>query len=46
MHENGQNECSDWSPGMKPGRSLVNQRNRSDEPQQKEADARPAASER
>ncbi len=46
MHKNGQNEGSDWSPSMTPGSCLVNQRKRSDEPQEKEADARPAASER
>lgn len=46
MHENGQDDCSAWSPSVQSGRSLVHQRDGSDEPQQKETDARPAASER
>ncbi len=45
MHKNGQEDCSACSPSVKPRRFLVDQRNGSDEPQQKEADARPAASE-
>ena len=30
MHKNGQDDCSAWSPSVKSGHSLVNQRNGSD----------------
>jgi hypothetical protein len=46
MHKNGQQDCSALRPSVNSGRSLVDQGSRSDEPQQKQANARPAASKR